>query len=81
MKIQITYCDESQTLLGITMAHVLAGMQMQHCRFVLRELIHVDETRMLTDHSIGLLSSLSSTSAIDPIHACDNAIVTANKLV
>ncbi len=25
MKIQITHCDESQTLLGITMAHVLAG--------------------------------------------------------
>ena len=25
MKIQITYCDDTQTVLGITMAHVLAG--------------------------------------------------------
>ena len=25
MKIQITYCDDTQTILGITMAHVLAG--------------------------------------------------------
>lgn len=26
MKVQITYCDEAQTLLGISLAHVLAGM-------------------------------------------------------
>lgn len=25
MKVQITYCDDTQTILGITMAHVLAG--------------------------------------------------------
>ena len=29
MKIQITHCDETQTILGITMAHVLAGQTLR----------------------------------------------------
>jgi len=32
MKIQITYCDEAQTLLGISMAHVLAGTLCKCCQ-------------------------------------------------
>lgn len=30
MKIQITYCEDTQTMLGITMAHVLAGQRHPH---------------------------------------------------
>ena len=31
MKVQITHYDESQTMLGITMAHVLAGTLLLTC--------------------------------------------------
>ena len=31
MKVQITYCNDKQTMLGITMAHLLAGKQPHIC--------------------------------------------------
>ena len=51
MKVQITHCDDSQTMLGITMAHVLAG-----------DLISL-EPSLSPMHLMGLLQILHACAA------------------
>lgn len=63
MKVQITHCGEDQTLLGVTMAHVLAGQR--HPDSLAIDLLlsrHVD----LCQHGFAFLDS--QTSLVTAMH-------------